>query len=1158
MRCGCVAANGEPDENEQDAQQMQMMQSPLPRQEQPPAVPEIAQPKGMNNVTQNAIPELKGGKDNERWLERTQGGDPLFEGRLSDAALYDDAKLIWRTRQDSNRKPNFGQRLFNRYEDELAYNGARETVVDEDNYHKAQHAVRQKGKLASMKGEDNAYTNRNYNENKGYKLTRREPPPDTRSYQEKQKDYDKIGGAYYREHKPTDYTVKGKPNEQRSRFNLRVADNPDTIGTRGLTWEEYQKDAVIENKADAERLRKNWEKGIPHGSNPYREGTKSYENYEQMRKSSNNTLTKEIATELKSGDKLWDGPRGREVTFVARDYNRTSGETTIKAMHEGITYDYKYSELQTLEQHDVAPLKRSADYLAENVTEKPRAEKRGRRKARTAPKSFDGQSGAHYTKGQAQAMAEIPDEVLAKARSLYGKVAPSELGLTEEEAQKLIDAKLGKVMPVRTMEAEKHRLPRLTSEQKAKVTETQAKLKSVSGITEAIRSSFGRALGGGIKLSEVIQSYKDIYGYNDKKAMETFIADVIAGVNRSDVPMNITALQYIVDQAVKLSENPNADFGVRRIEGDPKRAYEYGAEYEALMQVGNELKWAKDVNLKSTPRPTAKSVEEITGAPYIPLDVFNDELQRRANAEVQQAETPEQIERRKSNVKITGLEALVSTVQKGANNVRKAEGQAADSVDSRRSNSDRVEEASPQLGDVRDADRGHKQDGERRTHGGAEGRLLDRLNESDEERKNRHNRLADIKNRIYASKKKGALRFPEYAELWKNSESQSLKDVLGSAKEYNARVILIPKSQYAQELIDLEKTIQEKSVGTPPKVLFVKGDLEGCTIFTLKTGKTIVVNVEGNANPCAIAMHELGHLQFKALGDVLNLMQMKAILRRALGDSKLDSVLSYFSKVSHPGISSGKAAVEFLCDLYAAYNRTGVEFDFRSLQRIVNFAVETAAEFQNSLNAPFTEGETFESRFDGFMSETAKGKNVSRADALNALINDAAAKNGNLGKAEEIPTPTDKDAPPEEEVYSFGSAGESIEQKDVDDARKMYIAGETVSDIYASTRIVPIVIPRPKEILPNNDGLLITCNPNTPTVQINKLCRDNGFPEVGLHGLRRSFASLAHHLGWDVRTTMRFGGWSDYKTVNDFYIKLDETDLLRDATKMADFYSEIS
>lgn len=106
----------------------------------------------------------------------------------------------------------------------------------------------------------------------------------------------------------------------------------------------------------------------------------------------------------------------------------------------------------------------------------------------------------------------------------------------------------------------------------------------------------------------------------------------------------------------------------------------------------------------------------------------------------------------------------------------------------------------------------------------------------------------------------------------------------------------------------------------------------------------------------------------------------------------------------------------------------------------------------------------------------------------------------------------------------------------------------------SSTRTVPVLIPRLLEILPTEDGLLLRCNPNTPTSQINSICGKNGLPKVGLHGLRRSFASLAHHLGWDVRTTMRYGGWSDYKTMNDFYIKLDETDLLKDAKKMQDFY----
>lgn len=41
----------------------------------------------------------------------------------------------------------------------------------------------------------------------------------------------------------------------------------------------------------------------------------------------------------------------------------------------------------------------------------------------------------------------------------------------------------------------------------------------------------------------------------------------------------------------------------------------------------------------------------------------------------------------------------------------------------------------------------------------------------------------------------------------------------------------------------------------------------------------------------------------------------------------------------------------------------------------------------------------------------------------------------------------------------------------------------------ASIRTVPIVIPRLKEILPKDDGYLIRCYCNTPTIQINRLCR---------------------------------------------------------------------
>ena len=47
----------------------------------------------------------------------------------------------------------------------------------------------------------------------------------------------------------------------------------------------------------------------------------------------------------------------------------------------------------------------------------------------------------------------------------------------------------------------------------------------------------------------------------------------------------------------------------------------------------------------------------------------------------------------------------------------------------------------------------------------------------------------------------------------------------------------------------------------------------------------------------------------------------------------------------------------------------------------------------------------------------------------------------------------------------------------------------------------------------------------------NRICRKNGLPEIGVHGLRHSFVSLAYHLGWSELTTMQIAGYSDYNTM---------------------------
>ncbi len=111
----------------------------------------------------------------------------------------------------------------------------------------------------------------------------------------------------------------------------------------------------------------------------------------------------------------------------------------------------------------------------------------------------------------------------------------------------------------------------------------------------------------------------------------------------------------------------------------------------------------------------------------------------------------------------------------------------------------------------------------------------------------------------------------------------------------------------------------------------------------------------------------------------------------------------------------------------------------------------------------------------------------------------------------------------------------------------------------SSNRDVPIMIPRLQELIDlAPDGRLIRQGLTAPRQQINRICAANNLPEVGIHGLRRSFASLAYHLGLSERETMDMGGWSDRNTMHNFYIKLDQQERVKSVNKMSDFYNNIT
>ena len=112
-----------------------------------------------------------------------------------------------------------------------------------------------------------------------------------------------------------------------------------------------------------------------------------------------------------------------------------------------------------------------------------------------------------------------------------------------------------------------------------------------------------------------------------------------------------------------------------------------------------------------------------------------------------------------------------------------------------------------------------------------------------------------------------------------------------------------------------------------------------------------------------------------------------------------------------------------------------------------------------------------------------------------------------------------------------------------------------------SRRTIPIMIPELEKALslvPKEERLGKVCSGSYDRIweKINSLCRENGLPEVGFHGLRHSFASIGYALGVSELEMMRLGGWSDTKTMHKIYTHIAEADLLKSQNKIAKFFGE--
>ena len=109
----------------------------------------------------------------------------------------------------------------------------------------------------------------------------------------------------------------------------------------------------------------------------------------------------------------------------------------------------------------------------------------------------------------------------------------------------------------------------------------------------------------------------------------------------------------------------------------------------------------------------------------------------------------------------------------------------------------------------------------------------------------------------------------------------------------------------------------------------------------------------------------------------------------------------------------------------------------------------------------------------------------------------------------------------------------------------------------SSRRTIPFILPQLRdavEVADKSNPLVYPGNPNQIWQSVNRICKREGLPEVGVHGLRRSFASLAYHLGITEEVTMRTGGWSDIATMRKVYTKVSQKDIQDQAQIFQSFF----
>ena len=133
-----------------------------------------------------------------------------------------------------------------------------------------------------------------------------------------------------------------------------------------------------------------------------------------------------------------------------------------------------------------------------------------------------------------------------------------------------------------------------------------------------------------------------------------------------------------------------------------------------------------------------------------------------------------------------------------------------------------------------------------------------------------------------------------------------------------------------------------------------------------------------------------------------------------------------------------------------------------------------------------------------------------------------------------------------------------VEGAIVPDEDGKYVRKHTKSA--AGRRLVPIMIPELRAALQavsksDRQGPVVHCHINSIYKAVNTICKREGLPKVGAHGLRHSFASLGHFVSVPEAEMQILGGWKSAQTMRKIYTHVEQAGLLRAQNAMAAFYA---